>query len=377
MRHILIGVLLLSLSIPLAARTEPLHFALLLAQNEQDPFWGAVGSFAKQAGEQLGVKISIVHTLNTNRNMLQFIAKAKDINADAVIFPNLDQVGLHLLKDAERQQIPALLFNSDLSTRDKLITGKPQEKLKYWLASLIPDDQQAGYLLGAALIKRAKLQKLVDKHGVVQIIAINGALISSPARQRLAGLQQAIDEDEKSHLLRSVDTNWRAASAANKARRLSQHYPDANVYWAASDTIAIAIEKALKEQNEVQNVNYVTGGVDWSNEGLAAIQKNTITTSAGGHFMDGAWAIIMLYDHFNGRPIEANASFEFSSPMSLISEADISLLLPRLRANNWQDINFKRRSKVFNPQLSNYDFSPKSVLEELRKAQHGSPVTSQ
>jgi hypothetical protein len=45
------------------------------------------------------------------------------------------------------------------------------------------------------------------------------------------------------------------------------------------------------------------------------------------------------------------------------------LLLPRLRANNWQDINFKMRSTTFNPQLNDYDFSPKSVIEELREAE--------
>lgn len=368
---LLIRLLLCLLILPneVLASNKPLHFALLLAQHEQDPFWGAVNSFAMQAGIQLDIKLSIFHSYDANRQILQFIEKAKEINADAAIFPSIEQSGLHLIQEAEKHQLPILLFNSDILANHKLALGQPQDKYKYWLASLMPDDYQAGYILAKTLIKQAKQKGLTDLNGDVQITAINGDMDSSPAQQRLAGLHKAISEDDSTNLLRSVDTDWRKKTASNKAHRLYKHYPNATVYWAASDLIAIAVEETLSEYNLKQGQDYLTGGVDWSEKGLKAIKNNLISTSAGGHFMDGAWAVIMLYDHFNGYPIQGETSFEFFSPMSLIAEKDIDILTPHLSNHDWQSIDFRSRSKAINQQLMEYNFSPASVLSELRQNQ--------
>jgi DNA-binding LacI/PurR family transcriptional regulator len=87
---------------------------VLLARDKQDTFWGPVDDFAQQAADQLNIKLSVFHTENAKRNMLQFIAKSKELDVDAVIFPNLDQIGLQLIKEAEQHKLPLLLFNSDL-----------------------------------------------------------------------------------------------------------------------------------------------------------------------------------------------------------------------------------------------------------------------
>ncbi len=361
--------LLLGLINSTAVSAPPLHFALLSARDSQDAFWGPVEDFAQQAAKQLDIKLSILYTKNSKRNMFNLLAKAKELNVDAVILPNFGQVALQLVKEAEQQQTPVLLFNSGFTGNNKQLAGKPQQKFKYWLASLLPDDHQAGYLLGKHLIEQARQKNFADKNGTVQIIAINGSIADTPARHRLAGLQRAIKEDGNSNLLRSVHAYWLQKTAYYKAFRLSQRYPDAKVYWTASDIMAIGVEQALTEHGLIQGKDYLTGGVDWSQQGLVAVKQGQISTSAGGHFMDAAWAVIMLYDHFNGSPLSADSFYQFQSPMSLITSADIDLLLPYLESHNWQDINFRLRSKALNKQLKEYDFSPASVLEELRKAQ--------
>ena len=362
--------LLINLFISIAVvNAKPLHFALISARGPQDVFWGPVEGFALQAAKQLDIKLSILYAKNSKREMLKLLTKAKELNIDAVIFSNFGKIALQLMKQAEQQQTPVLLFNSDLTEANKNRAGKPQQKFKYWLASLLPDDHQAGYLLGKHLIGQARQKSFIDKNGTVQIIAINGTIVDTSASQRLAGLQRAITEDGNSKLLQSVNAFWFKETAYYKARHLSQRYTNAKVYWAASDLMAIGVEKALTEQGLVQGKDYLTGGVDWSKEGLTAVKQGKISSSAGGHFMDGAWAVILLYDHFNGSPLKADSANLFYSPMSLISAADIDLLLPHLQCNNWQAINFRLRSKVLNKQLKEYDFSPASVLAELRKNQ--------
>jgi hypothetical protein len=131
--------------------------------------------------------------------------------------------------------------------------------------------------------------------------------------------------------------------------------------------MAIGTNEALSEIGLVQGKDYLTGGVDWSKEGLSAIKKGQISSSAGGHFMDAAWAVIMLYDHFNGFPFTAETLSQFQSPMSLISIKDIDFLIPNLESGEWDEINFSQRSKTLNKDMQEYNFSPRSVVDELRK----------
>ena len=81
--------------------------------------------------------------------------------------------------------------------------------------------------------------------------------------------------------------------------------------------------------------------------------------------MDSAWALTILYDHFNGFPI--NGGNLNQSPMSLITSNDIDILQPTIAAHDWQKINFRSRSKAFNKNIVVYDFSPELVLQELKQ----------
>ena len=371
MKHFWLSLFLfINLFISIAVSAQPLHFGLLSARDTQDAFWGPVETFAQQAATQLGIKLTILHTNNSKRNMLKMLIKAKALKVDAVIFPNFGQIALQVMKQAEQLQLPVLLFNSDFTEANKKLVGRPQQQFKYWLASLMPDDDQAGYLLGKHLILQARKKNLADENGMVEIIAINGTIADSPAQLRLAGLRRAIKEDGNSHLVRSVYAYWFKDKAHYKSARLLSRYPKAKVYWTASDLMAVGVNQAFTERGLVQGKDYLTGGVDWSQEGLADIQHKQISTSAGGHFMDGAWAVIMLYDHFSGRPLNGDSLYQFKSPMALITSSDIDLLLPYLTSHDWQPVNFRLRSKVLNKQLQEYDFSPTSVLKELEKAQH-------
>lgn len=354
--------------LPLKISAAPaLHLALISARESQDAFWGPVEEFAQQAAQQLDIKLTILYSYNSKRNMLKLIKQAKALNIDAVIFANFGQIAPLLLQQAEDNKLPVMLFNSDIIPENKKLVGKPREKFKYWLMSLIPDDQQAGYLLGQALIAEARRNNFTNDKNQVEIIAINGTITDTPAKLRLQGLQQAIDEDGNSVLLQSVYAHWLAESASYKAAHLSTRYPNAKVFWAASDLMAIAIFDTLNKKGLIQGKDFITGGVDWSEQGLTAIQQSKMINSTGGHFMDAAWAVIMLYDHFNGSPLSAQNSYELQSPMSLISREQIELLLPHMELKNWHVINFRQRSKAINKNLSEYNFSPASILAELKQ----------
>ena len=42
-------------------------------------------------------------------------------------------------------------------------------------------------------------------------------------------------------------------------------------------------------------------GINTSTEALDAIKSGRLTALAGGHFITGAWAVVMIYDYHHGR----------------------------------------------------------------------------
>lgn len=307
MKCFLIVILLLSnLFISISVTAKPLHFALFSPRTDQDPFWGPLEDFALEASKQLNVKITVFNSNNSKREMLKFISQAKALNVDAVIFANIGKIGLSLMNNAEQLKLPVLLFNSDFTGENKITAGQPQQKFKYWLASLMPDDEHAGYLLGKYLIKQARDKNLSQRNGKVKVIAINGSITDTSSQHRFVGLQRAIKEDGNSELVQSLYAFWLLETAAYKAFHLSKRYPDVNVYWSASDLMSIGVEQALKKRALVQGKDFLTGGVDWSLGGLDAVKQGKISTSVGGilwmeHGLSSCCMIILTVNHLIGR----------------------------------------------------------------------------
>lgn len=354
--------LLMSLSIS----AENLHFAIFTQRESDDIFWQPVTIFASEAAKQLNVKLTVLHGDSSKRQILENVKIAKSLNVDAIISPNYSEVALQLFELSDELKLPLVLFNADVTKSYIQASGKPQQNFKYWLASIMPSDFEAGYQLGKKLIDKAREKEMGNAHGFIEVIAINGTITDTPAQQRLAGLQLAIKEDGNSHLLQSVHAFWDKKIAYYKVSRLQPRYPKAKVYWAASDLMAISTHQALSDLELEHGKDYVTGGIDWTVDGLLAMQNEQISTSIGGHFMDGAWAVILLFDYFNGIDIEKGSWYQLQSSMHSLNGHEAKHLLPHLQSKNWQSIDFKKYSKFYNKNLTHYPLSAKPILEQLK-----------
>ncbi len=110
----------------------------------------------------------------------------------------------------------------------------------------------------------------------------------------------------------------------------------------------------------------LTGGVDWSVEGIdAVLTEPKMAATMGGHIYEGAWVAVLLYDYFNGVDFKSE-SLRFKSKMSGITKKNVATFQSRLSQKNWNKINFSRFSKVKNPDLKKYDFSLSALLNHLK-----------
>ena len=87
------------------------------------------------------------------------------------------------------------------------------------------------------------------------------------------------------------------------------------------------------------------------------LRSGRLTALAGGHFICGAWALVLLYDYAHGHDF-ADEGLELERPMfMLFTSADAQRFEQRFGDMKFDNIDFRRYSKALNPKLKRYDFS--------------------
>lgn len=326
-------------------------------------FWDAVTRNMQAAADDLGVVLSVRY-LDKNEVTSRFAyvnaaetALATHPKPDYLVFLNLKDTGYRMLTMAEKVQVKSLIILSDIHPEDAAKMDQPRGVFKQWIAHLSPDDENAGYLLGLALIAEANTRWPANG---AKIAAILGSKNGTAADLRFAGLQRAVHENPSSVLLHGVPTRtWLQSEGQEKTTLLLGQYPDLNVVWAASDSLAFGVRESLQQHKP----QAITGGVDWTDEGLQAVADGKITASVGGHFLEGIMAMVMLNDFHHGVDFVKDTGVRLTTPMHIATRTSAARVKASLAADHMQRIDFRRLSKVHNKALKRYDFSVENVLQ--------------
>jgi hypothetical protein len=107
----------------------------------------------------------------------------------------------------------------------------------------------------------------------------------------------------------------------------------------------------------------LVGGLNWSQDGVDRVLKGEMVVSHGGHFLGGAWAMVVLRDHHDGRDF-AEEDVRLQFPMGAF-DLPLAQRFPDVGKVDWRQVDFTRYSKTRHPELKRYDFAPESVLAGL------------
>src|SRR5450830_527126 len=83
---------------------------------------------------------------------------------------------------------------SGIHGADRRLTGGPREKYDFWLGTLEPRAEDAGYLTAKMLIEKGRRAQLRGSDGLLHVIAIAGDRSTPSSAARNAGLQRALAE---------------------------------------------------------------------------------------------------------------------------------------------------------------------------------------
>ena len=322
-----------------------------------DPFFDTLVSFMRRAASDLGVELE---GLDGDRDHAKLRANARAVierqtPPEYLLLVNEQGLAVEVLPAASARGTKVLLLNEGLMVPDRQTLGNPGERHTGWLGELVPDDRRAGQLLAETLIEAARAGH-GGRNGKLGLAALGGSFTSS-SLLRINGLRQAMAAATDVVLLEVVAANWQQDRARTETARLLAAHKDLAVVWAASDQMALGAAEAIAASGRVTGRDVLVGGIDWAPFAFDEVRRGTFTATIGGHFLDGAWAIVLLYDHHH-RP-QPGAIAE-KSQLAVVTRSNVDAY-ERVFTRR-QQVDFRQFSKVHNPAQASYRFGVDALL---------------
>ncbi|MEZ7197615.1 ABC transporter substrate-binding protein [Pseudodesulfovibrio karagichevae] len=326
------------------------------------PFWRLFCGFMQAAADNLGVELRIVSSDNRYQVLDNARAALAEEVPDYVIHTYQAKTTVDMLPLFERAGVKSIICNTQPVESEREEVGLPRGKYTQWLGLIFPDNREVGYLSARRLIGQGIAMGLTAPDGKLHMAYIGASNSISSAYTRRLGVEAAISEEPRVVVDRFIRADWMRDKARYKTERLLDMYPLARVYWAASDYMALGVLDAAEAKGLTPSVDFLTTGIGWTEEGIRAVREGRLAASYGGHFMEGARALILALDHYNGHDF---APLVQHSRMRCIDLGNLDAYLPILDQDNWKRIDFKPFTKTYNPDLAAYDFTPEAVLRQL------------
>ncbi len=318
-----------------------------------EPFWSDYSRYMQDAAGDLGMELKVLYG---ERDPVRMLANARQVldgeHPDYLIFTNEQFQGPVVLRLFENSAVKLFALHSTLTDEQQALIGGGRERHRNWLGSLVPNDEEAGYLMGRDLIALTEGQP-------AELLAFSGVKQTPSSILRLAGLQRALNEAPQIKLMQAVHGEWQEQRAYEQAVSLLPRYPGVSLVWSANDAMAFGVMRAADELG--RDLRYAA--LNNSTRVLQAHIDGRIDVLASGHSILGACAMVMLSDHGRGLDfITRGGENQVASLLRVVDKEQSEKLLKRL-ARPDIDLDFGQFSLLKHPEQSRYDCSIASLLE--------------
>lgn len=346
------------------AHHKPIKVTIVSPNPNDEDFWGIVHNFARASAKDLNINLKITYLKDANhftyKSSFTSAFKAKE-KPDIVIGIFYKTVVYDLLELSNKYDTPIFMFNMVIPKEERN-SNYLRKEFKNFIGHMYPDEEYSGYLLGKQLIE---IQKNKTKNKEINAVGISGHGSSYVTTLRSLGFKRAAEE-EKINLKQIVNANWSADIANFKATKLLDRYPSLNIIWSASDLMAISSKKAILNSNHKQKNEILTGGIDWTKDGILKVKNGELEVSVGGHFSEIGFILVLIHDYFHGKDFYNELGGEIITKMYFLNSKNINKYFDFLTKQDWDKIDFTKYSKVLNPNIDEYNFSFDSLIRNTQ-----------
>ncbi len=346
---------------------SPINVMFIVPAQKDNPFWTLVIENMKVAAQQFNINLSLAlipHSDYINRFYHYELTKKtieETPNIDYLITGFFLEKTEHLLELVEANNVKLFSIINDVTEHKLNIVKKPREKYTRWIGHIAPNDYQAGRLLADILMQKAT--KLGIKNN--EVVGITGPRENPAVAMRNQGLAFSIQQSQNFKLKQVSYTDWTLTRVQSQLNRLFERFKNIGIVWAVNDepTAEQAIIH-IKKIGLKPNKHLVIGGMDWSPKGIALYKSGDLTTSLGGHFLDGAISLALIYDYHHG--LDFYAQYDGIVKQSLSRIDDKIEHVERLVVyQEWQKLDFTVYSRYLNPSQEKWDLTYDKVLMTL------------
>ncbi len=239
------------------------------------------------------------------------------------------------------------------------LLGAQPDKYPDWLGSLVPNNEEGGYLMLKELIR---LHRPVAPGQIIDLVAFSGLKITPAAQQREQGMMRALAEHPEVRLRQLVYGGWTRERAYEQARLLFKRYPQTSLVWSANDEMAFGAMQAHAETGGQPGKDVLFSAVNNSPTALQALLEGRLSVLLGGHFTLGGWALVQLHDYDQGVDVSQYGGRDRQiSLLQLIDHAQAKRLLA-LSATQDYGVDFQKLSAKGRPTSYRYPFSLQALM---------------
>lgn len=358
MRAFIHGLLLwLALSVPMAQAAQ---VVFINPGRTDEPFWRGYARFMQAAAGDLGLDLQIVYA---ERDPQRLISIARQVlqgakRPDYLLFVNEYYTGPEIIRLSAGTGVKLFAVNSTLTADQRQIMGGTREKYPNWIGSMVPNDEEAGYLMARSLIK------LAGKDDPLQMLAFSGVSNTPAAQLREQGLQRALGEHPQVQLRQLVHADWNRQRATEQADLLLRRYPAVRLIWSANDEMAFGVMASAAQLPDGQKPRLLYSALNNSDEVLQARQTGRVSALVAGHFTLGGWALVLISDHAAGLDFALRGGKDRIVPLFMELDAAQSARLQHVLRRENYGLNFRRFTARQQPGMRDYAFSLKPLLNQ-------------
>lgn len=297
-----------------------LSVAFINPGHADEQFWRSASEAMQAAARSLGVELELLYAERQPERALalgqEIAARPAGKRPDYVILVNEKGTLVRNARVLGEAGIRSFAAFSGLLPQERR-RWAPRRGLPMLLGSLEPDAEQAGYLTAKALIEQGRQR--AGAQTPLQLLSIAGDRSTPVSIQRNEGLRRALREarSPRPELVEQLFAEWQRGRAQELALGALQRHPGLDLVWAGSDQMAFGAMEAAEQLGRQPGRDLLFAGINTSREAMQAVLDGRLAALAGGHFMAGAWALLMLHDYHHGYDF-ADAGLEQEQPMFML-----------------------------------------------------------
>ena len=307
-------------------------------------FWDRYREFMVDGAKELDIDLIVLNANNKPDNMIKGLEDLVAQEVDGIIFTPYWESATRGVSLAHEAGIPVVLT-------DCFADFGPQEaRFPNYIGYVGPFDEDGGYEMASVLIKAMK----PGPDGKKVIGVINGTAGTTVAIGRRAGLERALKENPDVVVAGELDSNFLRDIALTKFESLYQGHPEITGVWTANGESAVGAIAAIKAAGKVPGKDVLVVSLNLDPENVELVKKGEQIFDLGGHWLQGGFGLVMLYDHIKGFTVPKDRANVLLRFLPLTQE-----LVPQFEKdfpNGMPVYDFKKFSKAYNPNAEFAEF---------------------